>query len=210
MPFESVLTVVSPATIRDLTTVAKAAAECGVTVDAFAGSIDLIAAASDAIVAFTKREWVQETVRQTFRGDGRKVSALFLERAPVSSITSVTVDGTSLNLSTEIELDPKAHTLHRLDLDCRIEWGCRVVVVEYVAGYIPPGLANSNMPALIQRAAAKIVAGWRAGQGRDPRLRSRTIEDVGSASWVDHAADEYGMPPGIAALLGPHQWKRAG
>ncbi len=210
MAYESVLVVVTPAAIRDLTTPAMVAAECGIDVDALGDGVDLIQAASEAIVAFTKREWVAESVRQTFRGDGRRVRSLFLDRAPVSEFTSVTVDGTALNLNTEIEYDAKAHVLYRLDLDCRTDWCGRVVVVEYTAGFIPPAAADSNMPALIQRAAAKIVAGWKAGQGRDPRLRSRTIEDVGAVSYVDTTAADHGFPPGIAQILQPHQWRRPG
>lgn len=210
MPFETLLTVLTPSASRDLTTLAQVAAESSVTVESLSDGPELIAFASDVVVGYTGREWVRESVRQTFRGDGRRVNALILERAPVTTLSSVSVDGMALNLATEVEYDARLGALYRLDLDSRIEWGGRVVLVEYTAGYISPALASSNMPMLIQRATAKIVAGWRAGQGRDPRLRSRTIEDVGAASWIDPKADDYGMPPGISALLDPHRWRRPG
>ena len=210
MAFESLLAVVTPAPSRDLTTLATVAQECRCSVEDLTDGLELIAAASDAIVAFTKREWVSEAVRQTFRGNGRRVLSLFLDRAPLTTLTSVTVDGSALNLATEVEYDARRGLLYRLDLDERVEWGCRLVVVEYTAGYTPPSVASCTMPALIQRIAAKTVAGWRSGQGSNTRVRSRTIEDVGSVSFVDPKADDAGFPPGIADMLRPHQWKRAG
>lgn len=210
MPFaSSVLTVVTPAAAQDLATLAMAATECGSTVSAIPDLGLLVAAASEAVVNYTGRAWVREAVREVWRGDGRRVRALLLRRTPVYEITAVSVDGVALNLATEIECDTGAGTLHRLDLDARIDWGGRVVVVEYVGGYLAPGATGSNMPAVVQRAVAKIVAGWYHGQGRDPRLRSQTTEDVGSKSWVDPSADDLGLPPGIAALLDPLRWRRA-
>lgn len=210
MPFESLLSVVTPADRRELTTLAQAAAECRVAVNAFPDGPLLIAAASEAVVAYTGRQWIRETVRETFRGDGRRVRALFLQRVPVVSIASVTVDGLARNLATEIECDTGAGLLYRLDLDQRVEWCAKLVVVEYSGGYLHPNSAGMTVPALVQRATAKIVAGWYHGQGRDPRLRSISVEDVGSKTFLDPGDADHGLPPGIAGLLDPLRRKRLG
>lgn len=210
MPFDSpVLTVLTPAASHALSTLSATAAECGTTIGAIPDLGLLVRAASEAVVAYTGRSWVRESVREVWRGNGQGVRALMLRRTPVVEVTAASVDGVALNLATEIELDAGPGLLYRLDLDDRISWGGRVVRVEYSGGYLPPGADDADMPAIVQRSVAKIVAGWYHGQGRDPRLRSQTIEDVGSKSWVDPTADDLGLPPGIAPLLDPLRWRRA-
>lgn len=208
MAYESLLTVVSAAASRDLVTLGAAAAECGTDMQSIPDLGLLVAAASEAIENYTGRRWVSESIRETFRGSGQGVMRLLLARAPVVTITAVSVDGESLNLATEVECATDAGILYRLDLDQRVQWGGRTVVVEYVGGYTPPGASGANMPAVLQRVAAKIVAGWYHGQGQDPRLRSRTIEDVGSKSWIDPTPEDLGLPPGLAGILEPLRRKR--
>lgn len=208
MAYEALLTVVAAAASRDLVTLNTAALECGADIQSIPDLSLLVAAASEAIENYTGRKWVSESVRETFRGSGQGVMRLLLARAPVETITAVTVDGDALNLATEVECAADAGILYRLDLDQRVQWGGRTVVVEYVGGYKPAGSSSANMPAVIQRVAAKIVAGWYHGQGQDPRLRSRTIEDVGAKSWVDPTPDDLGLPPGIAGILEPLRRKR--
>lgn len=201
MPYSSLLAVVMPATDRALVTLSAAATECGAAISAIAEIESLVAAASADIAKFTGRTWILEGVRETFRGDGQNVEALTLRRYPVIAISAVTVDGRALDLDTEIECDADSGLLHRLDLDGRVRWSGRTVVVEYTAGYVPPGTANSDMPPEVQAAAAQIVA-WRYhARGRDPRLRSRAIEDVGSISLLDPRDSDHGFPPGMAARL---------
>lgn len=211
MSLDRLTAIVTAATSRDLTTAASVARHAGVTVGDLADATSLIAGASEAVVAVTGREWVAETVRDTFRGDACNTVALQLSRGFVTSITSVSVDGVALTVATETECDTKPGLLYRLLNTGRVTWGGRLVVVEYVAGYTPAGAAGGTpLPAVIERATAMIAASWHLNYGRDPTLRSVTVDKVGGRSWLDPDPEALGIPAPVFNLLQPSRRRRLG
>lgn len=199
------LSVTVAAASSRLTTVAAAQAE-------IAGSPDTadvqrwIDAASATIARHTGRVLARETVTETFWPEGRCIEALRLDRVPVATLTSVTVDGTALTVATDVLLDADSGLLTRLSGTTPIDWYAGRIVVSYAGGWILPGNANANLPADIERACQIAVAAMAAGTGRDPQLRSEAADGIGSASWLDPRAEDGALPWSAAALLAP--WRR--
>lgn len=199
------LSVTTAATSSGLTTIAAAKAEIGGSPDA--GDVQRwIDAASAAIARHTGRVLARETVTETFWLEGRSVEALRLDRVPVATLTSVTVDGTALTLATDVLLDADSGLLHRLSGDVPCDWYAAKVEVAYQGGWILPGASGANLPADIERACQLAVVAMSAGTGRDPQLRSESAEGIGAASWLDPRAEDGALPWSAAALLAP--WRR--
>jgi hypothetical protein len=199
------LTVTTAATSSQLTTIAAATAEIAGSPDA--GDVQRwIDAASAAIARHTCRVLARETVTETFWLEGRRHEALRLDRVPVSTLTSVTVDGSALTLSTEVLLEPDSGLLHRLSGDNPCDWYANKVEVAYTGGWLLPGAAGANLPADIERACLVTVAAMAAGTGRGPQLRSESADGIGATSWLDPRAEDGALPWSAAALLAP--WRR--
>lgn len=199
------LTVSTPAVSSRLTTIAACTAEIAGSPDA--GDVQRwIDAASAAIARHTGRVFGRETVTETFWLRGIQHRALRLDRVPVSTLTSVTVDGTALTLATDVLLDADSGVLHRLSGDTPCDWYANKVEVAYQGGWVLPGSSGANLPADIERACQITVAAMAAGTGRDPQLRSESADGIGSASWLDPRADDGALPWSAAALLAP--WRR--
>jgi hypothetical protein len=198
------LVINTPATSTDLTTLSAAAAELGGTVDT-ALVQRWIAAASGAIVRHTGRTFARETVTETFWLPRYCVPALRLDRIPVASITSVTVDGAVLDAADYL-IDAGSGLLTRLSSDTPADWLANKVVVVYQAGYVLPGAASATLPADIERACIITLAAMSSSQGRDPQLRSEAADGIGSQSWLDPRAEDGALPQAAATLLAP--WRR--
>lgn len=199
------LTILTPATARALTTREAVCAELGADApgpDALPG---LIAAASAAAERWCGRTFARETVREVFRDPLPRAPAvaLVLARAPLFGAPAVTLDGTPLVADTDFEADGLAGLLWRLSGDRRCAWRAAKVVVTYTAGFALPGQAGADLPADVQRAVTLIAAAAVHAAGRDPALRSSSTEGVGSESYLDPRAGMEAMPPQAAALLGP-------
>jgi hypothetical protein len=199
-----VIEIITPASTIDLTTLDAVKSEMQIS----GGADDdwlrqRIGDASDAIASYCRRVFGAETIRQTVRLDGRdgtlSPECLTLDRWPVSSITSVTEDGAVL-LASEWELD--GVLLYRLTDDTRISWYARKVVIVYVAGYA----LVTDLPRGIERACILAVANMYSARGTDRRIRSETVDGIGSTSWFD--ADKGGglLPSEAIDLLRPHRF----
>jgi hypothetical protein len=116
----------------------------------------------------------RETVSETWRGARH---SLMLERYPVGTITSVTVDGV-LAPATDYELD--GSFLYRLCDDERVAWTGAKSIVVYAGGYNP-------IPADLSRACLDLAVNLSAVSGRDSTIRSVNIADVESVSFRDEA-----------------------
>jgi hypothetical protein len=199
------LSVTTAAATSRLTTIAAATA-------AIAGSPDpadvqrWIDAASAAIARHTGRVLARESVTETFWPDGRYLDALRLDRVPVSTLTSVTVDGTALTLATDVVLDADSGLLQRLSSDIPVEWYAGKITAVYAGGWLLPGTTGANLPADIERACLITVTAMAAGTGRDPQLRSESADGIGASSWLDPRAEDGALPWSAAALLAP--WRR--
>lgn len=185
---------------------------------------DMIADASAAVAHYLgrplARETVQETVRMTRGGSAydvwnvaggtpRMLEYLILARRPVVSVASVMHGDTALDVSSEIELDRDNGILWRLSNDVRAPWTARKAVVTYTAGYwLPDDSADATgwkLPGDFQRAALIAVVAWWSARGRDPQLRSESVDQVGSASYLDPRAGDGGLPAQAAELLALHR-----
>lgn len=196
----SILTVITPAPTYDLTTLATAKDEIPSTTISDATYVRYIREASDVIASYLGRVLAQETVSESWRCV--RSSQLVLARYPVASIDSVTVDGTAL-APTEYEANLAVGQLWRLSSDGsrRIPW-CdgNHITVQYTGGY---ALLDS-MPYAIEAACLSLIKHKVAARGRDPSLRSRTIDGVGQEQyWVGSTGGTPGLPDEVATWLEP-------
>lgn len=200
------LTVVTPATSRALTTVEEAWRYLGLD-DSAADDVEvLVRRASAAIASHCHRVFGIETVRESFAG--LPGDSLLLSRYPVRVIDSAAVAGRSLALA-DFECDMASGIVYRLRGGAPASWGCGRVQVTYRAGWSLPGAPDRDLPSDIEQACLLFVSALFYGQGRDPLLRSWATEGVGSASFVANSAME-ALPPQAIALLEPYRAARFG
>ena len=153
--------------------------------------------ASAVIADYLGRPLGRETVAETLRLSAAS-ETIMLSRWPVVSVTSVVEDGVTL-AATDYEIDRSF--AHRLFDDERARWPAVKVILTYVAGYdLPDGVAPA-----IERAATQLVVAMNASRGRDPSLRSESVEGVGAQSWLDPRNGGGPLPDGVVALLNPYR-----
>lgn len=179
------LTIITAGVSRALTTFDAVKAELAMsdgTDDIFISS--LVEQASAAVEGWCGHPLAAETVRETF--DVRCSFAapdLLLSRIPVTSVLSVTVDGSVL-AEDRYEFDGEAGFLYALTSTAsRGYWSPGRVAVEYAAGYVLPGQEGRTLPHDIERAAIIIARNAYASRGRDPTLRSDDVEGIGSQAF---------------------------
>lgn len=189
------LTVDTPATTYDLTVLESVKEELGIkTNDRDARLRSLIRRASGIVADHCRRVFAKETVTETLRLVDRPHIAL--QRFPVSSVTSVTADGSALG-ATLYEVDAKRGLLYRLSGTTRIAWCYDEVVVKYTGGFA----LVTDLPHGVEAAAIEVVKSLYFGGTRDPNVRSVEVPGVISKSY---AANADPMPPLAAEYLEPH------
>lgn len=197
-PYKS--TVSTAAASFDLTVLATVKEELAITdTDADAKLTRLIAMSSAAVEKYCNRVFAQETLIDTFRlNDDGAVPCLLLSRMPVSSISSVVEDGTTLTAA-DYELVAAKGELWRVDSDDEQQnWENAKIVVTFVAGYE----LLDGLPQDVERAAIELVKqGWFA-LSRDPLVKSEDVPGVlSTAYWVGEMGDNGAVPPHAASLL---------
>lgn len=204
----SIVTVTQAATEEKLCTVERVKDELGVTGTASDELIEtLIEGASARIAAELGFRIPFETVRETFRPDGAYecAKALTLDRTPVGSVSSVVVDGTTLD-SAEYEFVAGAGLLYRLATDGsprRWEF-CRSVVVTYGAGYVLPDETDSGLDPAIEKAACDLTKALWFAKSRDPLVKAVDIPGLMSQQyWVGQVGEAGSLPPDVLAMLMP-------
>lgn len=206
---QSLLTVLTPASNRALTTLAAVKDEIDTTGgDSDARLLRWIAEESERIETYLGRLLAQEVVQETFRLHDRAnrltvaPDCVRLGRRPVTAIASIEVDGASLTTD-DCELDAGPGLLYRLHQvwgENRCRWFGFKVVVTYTAGY--PSIAA--LPRPIEAACLGLIRHRWAARGRDPMLRSLAIPGVATEQyWVGATGEDGDMPPEIAAMLDP-------
>ncbi|MGE4043582.1 MAG: phage head-tail connector protein [Acetobacteraceae bacterium] len=195
----SLLTVLTPASSRALTTLATVKDEMGITDDAADARLQRwIDEASGRIETYLGRVLVSETVRETFRLSGAP-ACLRLARRPVTAIASIQVDGVTL-ATDQYEIDAPAGLLYPVRGEQRIRWFGRTVVVAYTGGYA----SVEALPKPIETACLGLLRHRWAARDRDPLLRSLAIPGVATEQyWVGAAGESGDIPPEIVALLDP-------
>jgi|OpeIllAssembly_1097287.scaffolds.fasta_scaffold00063_15 hypothetical protein len=157
------LTVKTPATERDLTTVSAVRDAIGITDDSFDPFLEqLIHAVSDAIERYTNRIYARQTYVETLRGHDHPI--LLVGQTPILSVVSVLCE--SQVVVDYVIDDAEIGSLYReagwfrsawvgWDVEASVIHGTEgpLYTVEYQAGYILPGEPNCTLPYSIQQAA---------------------------------------------------------
>lgn len=203
---KSVLTVVTPADSVDLTILANVKAELGISTTAEDVNLETwIDQASGIITGSCNRVFGKETVTESFRNRQRwlEPERIILQRTPVTAVTSVVEDGTTLVEDTDYELDYESGIMTRLYGDYETRWNFRTLVVTYAGGYELLG----TLPIAIERATITLVKQFRSAALRDPLLKSEEIPGVLSQTfWVGSTGDRSsGIPHEVETLIAPYR-----
>ncbi|QLH39137.1 MAG: hypothetical protein HWD60_09540 [Defluviicoccus sp.] len=191
------LTIVTPAQHRRLTTPAAVREALGIT-DEDAELLPAIERASAAIEAWCGRVFAREVVRETWLPT-RAQWSLQLSRWPVFDVVEVIEDGRTV-ASANYELDAATGILRRLWCGHHASWMACRIEVEYAAGYVLPGDDGRDLPADIEDACVRTVAAAREGIKRDPAVRRIGVGDGGKID-VTFDTSAGALPPAAVALL---------
>lgn len=195
------LTVIGESENQDLATLAAVKAALGIADISEDRTLpSLISQASAAISMFCNRIFIEETVEETFRLDGRTPS-LVLSRYPVTEIVSITEAGIAVEAS-GYEVDMTAGVISRLWSDRTACWATGKTVVQYSAGFPIADVPRDLVQALVQ-----MVAQYRSQAGRDPLVKSMSIPGIADREYFIPTAD--GMPGPVEVLISAHR-KMAG
>lgn len=137
-----------------------------------------------------------EDLIETFRG--YRGYRLVLSRDFVSTVYMVTEDGVELG---ETDFFVQGRMLMRLRGDAECYWSTGKVVVEYAAGFDP-------VPEDLQQACLDVLREQWSANGRDPLLRSETVDGVGRMDYqVGGLARDTRMalPPSVMATLASYR-----
>lgn len=203
------LTVLTPAASTTLTTVESArqflALGAGTSNDVVLAS--LIRQASQVIADHCRRPFGLETVRESFICNQISGHGPLLARAPVVEILAARDGNGPIDLA-GLAVDATTGRLRRLDArGFPVAWSCHwgnALSLDYRAGYVLWGDdGDSNLPPAVERACLLLVSTYFAMRGRDPGLKSETIEGIGAASYyVAGSADRLASPE-AEQLLAP-------
>lgn len=183
-----ILTASVAATQRDIITLDDLKGRLGITTGTNDDELQrVIRARSGAIFGWCglaadqhgKRTFSRETLVATWLIDyGRCSSNLILPwRVPVTSITSIVEDGTTLTAD-QYQVSPMAALIRRVEDDAPCYWSTGKIVVTYVAGFLPPDDDDTDMPAELQDACIQECSSRWLSKGRDPALRSENVPEV--------------------------------
>jgi hypothetical protein len=144
-----------------------------------------------------------EVVRATWLGAGMdRGSILVLPwRAPVTAVSSVVEDGTSLALNTDFRL-VGGGMLERMADDAPGCWSASKIVVSWTAGWSLP----AEVPAELEGQVIEQVKMKYLATDRDPALRSENTPDIWSGSYAVAGGDsigESGLLKSLEAALAP-------
>jgi hypothetical protein len=191
-----------------LTTVAELEGELGVYPGSATALLErLIGAASDAIDAWCGHSLARAGVTETFVGNGR--ARLLLPRTPLSSVSTVTVDGVTLAAADySIQNAASGYLVRALG-----EWplGAQIAVT-YTGGYatpaqVPGTYPTRSLPFQVEQACLMTCVSLYRARGRDPQLSSEALGDYTAAYRGANAAIGTGaggiIPDAALPLLAP-------
>lgn len=190
------LTVITPAASRRLTTVPAVREELGFeagipTDDVILGLID---AATSTIESFCNRVFARETVLETLRPE-RQLRRMVLERFPVTTVASIVENDETL-APADYELNPSYGIVLRLHGDRLDSWCTGKILITYTAGWLVPDQVSTDLPKDIERAALRLVgAYWSTRSRADSLVKREDVQGIGSV--------EYWMPGQRNALPDP-------
>jgi hypothetical protein len=154
--------------------------------------------ASSIAAKHCKRVFAKETVTETLRCVRKPFVAL--QRYPVSSIISVTADG-SILASSSYEVDSDRGMLYQLSGKARISWCYEELIINYVGGYDLLKGANP-LPDDVEKAALELVKAMYHASSRDPAVKSEEIPGVMSKTYyVGELSPDGPLPPLMVQYL---------
>lgn len=208
----NILTVTAPNSDKMLTTLARVKAELDIsgtdTNRDMLLNLKILEASAD-ISASLGLILARETVSELFWHESGDTSPefLLLDRTPVASITSVTMDDVLLDASL-YRLDTESGVLYALDATgypCRWYF-TKAVTVIYVGGYILPNETNHTLPAGIEGACVELMTDYWMAKGRDPSVKSEEIPGVIRTDyWVGAVGESGELPPRVVMKLAPYR-----
>lgn len=139
---------------------------------------------------------LSETCTEVFRIPTNR-EQIRLSRRPVTSITSVVEEGTTLS-GTDYEVSKPTGLLYRLSGDRRICWPCGKVAVVYVAGL------SAAKPDL-KMAASKLTTALYTETARDPSLKRIRVDDIVEREYWVAPSDDPLLSEEIDDLLTPYK-----
>lgn len=215
---QSLLTVTTAASSYDLTTLAAAKLELGITDNLQNDQIEaLITQISSAMSKICDRVFAEETIQEVFRYSGSRSwdnrvtdesvkRSLILRRRPISFITSVTEDDVVID-ATEYECDFGAGILYRLTAEgYRQTFSAHKTTVIYTAGWE----LLDDLPKEIERTCLLwIKSVWASIKRKDLSVR---VEDVPGLlrkeyflnTQMSNQTKGYDPPPEVMVLLSPY------
>lgn len=195
------LTVITPASSFDLTVLATAKTHLGITGSSYDTQIqNWIKQASDAIASSCSRVFGKETVKETLYLD-RSLETLNLRRCPIDTITSIVVDGTTID-SDDYVVDKEAGVVAKLSSDALSIWSGNKIEITYEGGYE----LLSELPYDIERACLTLVSHCYSAGGRDPMAKRIEIPDVQTVDyWVGSVGQAGQFPPDVETLIAPYR-----
>lgn len=204
----SILEIGTPATTTKLTTLERVKLELSITDSSKDAILNAkIDEAGSDIEAFLGYRVARETVTETFwqAPVNEAPEYILLERFPVASITSVTLDD-DLLASSLYRLDANTGILYKLD-DAGLgsTWFVsESLVIVYVGGYLLPGESGRNLPFAIEAAVVDLVQDFWFAKGRDPSAMEEDIPGVMRIRrWVGAVGAAGELPPSVTSKLTP-------
>jgi uncharacterized phiE125 gp8 family phage protein len=199
----------TPAGETNLTTLARVKAELDINNAAKDAVLNAkIAEASSDIEAYLGYSVKRETVTEEFwqsMSQWDEPEYLLLDRTPVATISSVTVDDIALD-STLYRLDAESGALFRLDASGYPSRWCigKLASIVYAGGYLLPGEAGRDLPPAIEAAAVELVQDFWFAKGRDPTAMEEEIPGVMRVRrWVGAVGQTGELPPSVQSKLAP-------
>lgn len=212
----SITTIVTPPSGPELVTLDQLKLELGISGSDQDDKLNAwITQASQIAASYCQTVLATQTVSETFRhslgphGDGctarfyhgflrEAAEMLVFGCAPVSTVSSVTVDGTVLDVSTYEHDDDRLFRLDKSGYPHAWQFNKAVVVV-YTSGFT----VGVNVPADLQRAIMMIIREARGSTMReDPMLKSRETVGVSKLEWwIPSASTTSALPVEITGLL---------
>jgi hypothetical protein len=195
-----ITTIVTPATDRDLVTLADVREQLQFKSNDTAQDAWLakqITRTSQQAEKYCNRIFAQQTYQDTFGiSNGDPGTPLMLGQAPIN-VTLVTVDGSDLDATASIA-DVEPGLLYST-VEPRSWISKSSIIVQYGAGF-------AEIPDDVQQAVIHLVVMAYRGRTRDPMLRMRETPGLGREMyWIGAAPGEQILPSDIASLLNPYR-----
>ena len=218
--------VVTPATNRNLTTLANVKTELGITGTTEDPKLNRLIARISAMVcdyvavpAATNgsKTLAEETLDQTFvkspwyRG-GRRL--LYLDRLPVTEIVSIKIGTTTID-PTDYTFDGGKGSLWRtgvVDIPGIAYAPGMTTVVRYKAGWTVPDPNDANaaftLPLPLEGSVIGMIRAARFAADRDPTVKAEWTTDIERIEyWVGQIGENGAFPPDIASTLDPYRYE---